>query len=240
MIEVLFHEGGRRVFALAVFALWLGGCATTIPTAVQLDAVVMDGDRAATRDELRLVTVQRGAARLETEPGMKLEPGDRIMTGPGATAVIRWPSGSEAHLAPSSRARIGSLFDLVGEVFVRIRARFVVETEFVRAGAEGTSYVVRAVPSSGETLVLVLDGRVTVSSLDSAWAPVRLAPGDKTVTADRPPRLRGSKPPPPAAVPPPVITRATVEELRDTEARSARIARIAETSAARRTSTSNE
>jgi hypothetical protein len=166
---------------------------------------------------------------------MTLEKGDRVTTGPGATAVIRWPSGSVAHLHPNSRARIGSLFELVGEVFVRVRGRFVLETEFVIVGAEGTSYLVRAVPS-GEAEVLVLDGRVTVSSLLRAWAPVGLARGEKTVTEDRAPaRLPNGKPPPPSpSVRPPVKMLARPDELRETQVVSTRIAKIAETSAAAR------
>jgi ferric-dicitrate binding protein FerR (iron transport regulator) len=204
---------GSRILAVGFLAICLGGCATTAPTTIRLDAVVIDDNRAAEAGELALVTVQRGAARLPTEPGMTLEKGDRVTTGPGATAVIRWPSGSVAHLHPNSRARIGSLFELVGEVFVRVRGRFVLETEFVIVGAEGTSYLVRAVPS-GEAEVLVLDGRVTVSSLLRAWAPVRLAPGEKTVTEDRAPaRLPDGKPPPPSPVRPPVKIRARPDEL---------------------------
>ena len=223
-----------RVLVLAFVILCLGACATTIPDTTLLEAVVMDGDRAATPGELALVTVQRGATRLETEPGMTLQRGDRIITGPRATAVIRWPSGSEAHLYPNSRVRIGSLFDLVGEVFVRIRGRFVIETEFMRAGAEGTSFVVRAVPS-GEASVIVLDGRVIVSSLRGAWAPVRLAHGDKTITTDHAPTpLPDGKVPPPAAIRAPIITRARPDELHETQVRNTRIAKIAETSVAAR------
>lgn len=115
---------------------------------------------------------------------MALRSGDQVITGPSAYAVIRYPSGSEVFMRPNTRGRIGSFSEVVGEVFAKIRGAFAVQSGFVRAGADGTAYLVRAQPS-GEATVIVFDGQVTMSSLTGAWAPFRLPSGEMADTRPR-------------------------------------------------------
>lgn len=169
--------------SLSVALLPLGGCETMggRPNTVVLAGIVIDGVRLAGAEEAGAVLrVLRGGAPVPVQAGMALMPGDRVETGPRAFAVVRWPSGSEVYMRPGSAADIGSLRRAVGEFFVKVRGLFAVETDFVRAGAKGTAYLVRTGPS-GAVLVTVFDGRVQVDSLQGRWQPVTLEPGTTAV-----------------------------------------------------------
>lgn len=168
-------SGRRIVRALVVLAAaLLGACATTT-----LEGIVIDGERVATAREAGAVRIYRDGVLLDTQARMPLRDGDIVTTGPNAFAVIRFASGSVAYLRPESRARLGSLSDFVGEAFARIRGAFAIQTTFVKAGAEGTEYAVRALPT-GETVVTVFEGAVQVSSPTAQWPPLRLRAGQMT------------------------------------------------------------
>ncbi len=156
----------------------LSGCASppARPQVLGLAGIVVDGERLARPDETGLVQVWRGGQRLDGVAGLVLQPGDRVETGPSATAVLRWPSGSEVHLWPGSSGVVGSFTDLVGAAFASIRGVFAVETQYVRAGAQGTQYLVRSTPGGGAS-VTVFEGRVEVASRLNAWPAVVLGPG---------------------------------------------------------------
>ncbi len=181
----------RSVAVLAVAAL--GAACTTTPTEITLDGVMLEGGGLAPAQAAGLVQVVRGAETIGNRTRMVLRPGDQIITGPTAYAVIRYPSGTELFMRPNSRGRVGSFSELVGEVFAKIRGAFAVQSDFVRAGAEGTAYLVRAQPS-GETTVVVFDGQVNLSSLNNAWAPVRLPAGEMAMTRPRAPPARMAAP----------------------------------------------
>jgi hypothetical protein len=89
------------------------------------------------------------------------------------------------YLRPGTRGRVGSFVGLVGEVFAKIRRRFAVQTEFVKAGAEGTAFSMQGSPA-GTTRWMVFDGSVRLSSLAAAWPPLALGPG--AMSAGRPRR----------------------------------------------------
>ena len=118
---------------------------------------------------------------------MTLRPGDRIDTGPRADAVLRYASGTEVVLRPSSGGRIGSLTEFVGEVFVKVKGFFSVDTTFVKAGARGTAYVVRT-HAGGTTSVIVIEGIVDVGSTTGAWPTVPLSAGTMTLAHPRGPQ----------------------------------------------------
>jgi hypothetical protein len=171
---------GRWLVALLAFT-WLtllGGCGTTpaTPRAITLAGVVVDGQRLARADEVGLVGITRGGYQREGRAGAELQAGDTIETGPSAYAVIRYPSGSELFLRPGTRGRVGSFLDLVGEVFAKVRGAFAVQTEFVKAGAEGTAFSMQGTPS-GDYALVVFDGTVRMSSLAAAWTSLALGPG---------------------------------------------------------------
>ena len=173
-------RSGRRcwlgVAALALGCAVLAGCATT-----KLAVVAVDGTRAQP-DQMQAVRVLRGGRLLETQAGMTLQAGDRVETGPGASAVVSYGSGSRVYFGPESGATLGSLFDVIGQVFARVRGKFAIETDFVRAGAEGTAFLVRAERGRAST-VIVLEGRVRCDSVGGSWAAVTVGPGQKLVAA---------------------------------------------------------
>jgi len=161
---------------------------TRLPAEVaRLDGIVVDGTRLAGAREGGWVVVIRDGVRQEAHAGMSLHVGDRVETGPRADAVLRYPSGTEVIMRPLSGGRIGSLTDVIGEVFVKVRGLFSVDTTFVRAGARGTSYLVRSFPG-GATSIVVFEGAVEVDSTTGAWAPVLMGPGTMALAHPRAPQ----------------------------------------------------
>jgi len=153
----------------------------------RLDGIVVDGTRLASASEGGWVVLVRDGVRQEARAGTSLRTGDRIETGPRADAVLRYPSGTEVFMRPDSGGRIGSLTDVIGEVFVKVRGLFSVDTTFVRAGARGTSYLVRSFPG-GATSIVVFEGAVEVDSTTGAWAPVTLGAGTMALAHPRAPQ----------------------------------------------------
>lgn len=177
------------VLVMTLLGPLLSGCASkpARPQVLQLTAIVVDGARLARPGETGLVAVWRDGQQLDTRAGMPLRPGDRIETGFSATAVLRWPNGSMLYVRPNSSGVVGSFTRLVGEVFAKIRGAFAVETQYVRAGALGTEYLVRSGPG-GATTVVVLEGRVQVASLLNAWPAVVVGAGASVLAHPQPPQ----------------------------------------------------
>lgn len=100
---------------------------------------MIDGARHARPEDANVVRILRGSVPLQVQVPMDLQRGDRVETGAGAYAVIRWPSGSEVFMRPHSSGEVGSIRQALGEFFVEVRGIFAVEAEFVRAGARGTA-----------------------------------------------------------------------------------------------------
>jgi len=184
------HAWCRVIGWLVIAALLLPtlvGCVTVQPEFIRLDGIVIGGTRVARPDVTGAVRVTRGNSRIEGRPGMKLELGDRVETASDAEAVIRFPSGTVLLMRPNSSGRIGSFLDTIGEIFVSVKGAFSVDTQFVKAGARGTAYLVRTEPGD-VTSVTVFEGVVAIESTAAAWAPVQANAGT-TVTAGRqPPR----------------------------------------------------
>ncbi len=160
------------------------------PAAAQvarLDAIVVDGNRLAQGREPGLVAFTRDGYRQDAYAGLELRSGDRIETGPRAHAVIRYPSGTEVLMRPNSGARIGSLTEFFGEVFVKVRGIFSVDTTFVKAGARGTAYLVRTY-AGGTTGVTVVEGAVEVGSTTGAWPSIAIGAGTTTLAHPRAPQ----------------------------------------------------
>ena len=153
----------------------------------RLDGIVVDGTRRAGERESGLAIVTRNGVREEAYAGMTLQLGDRIDTGPRADAVLRYTSGTELVLRPNSGGRIGSLSDFVGEVFVKVKGFFLVDTTFVKAGARGTAYLVRT-HAGGATSVVVVEGIVDVGSTTGAWPTVPLSAGTMALAHPRAPQ----------------------------------------------------
>ena len=166
---------------------------TTMPGALgdndaRIDGIVVDGSRLAQAGEAGLASVTtRDGMRQEAAAGMVLRPGDRLDTGPRAHAVVRYGSGNEVLMRPNSGGRFGSLTEFVGEVFVKVKGIFSVDTTFVKAGARGTAYLVRTY-ADGTTSVVVVEGTVDVGSTTGAWPTVPIEAGTMTLAHPRGPR----------------------------------------------------
>jgi len=182
-----------RVTAWAVIVAMLlptvVACTTPYPESAtaRLDGIVVDGNRLAGAREGGLAVITRNGAREEAYAGTALQSGDRIETGPRAYAVIRYPSGTELLMRPGSGGTIGSLSEFVGEVFVKVKGFFSVDTQFVKAGARGTAYLVRTY-AGGTTSVVVVEGIVDVGSTTGAWPTVPLRAGTMTFAHPRAPQ----------------------------------------------------
>lgn len=155
----------------------------------RLDGIVVDGTRLAQAREPGLAIVIHDGVRQEAYAGMTLHVGERIETGPRADAVIRYASGNEVLMRPNSGGRIGSLTDVIGEVFVKVKGFFSVDTTFVKAGARGTAYLVRTY-AGGTTSIVVVEGIVDVGSTTGAWPTVPISAGTMTFAHPRAPQPR--------------------------------------------------
>ncbi len=164
------------VVSAALVISGLAGCATKPAGYAWIAGVVVDGQRVARPNEGGLMSVTRDGKTVEGRAGMELRRGDYVVTGQRAEAVIRYATGSEILMRPNSGGEIGSFLRMFNEVFAKIRGAFEVETTFVRAGAQGTAFLVRTEPG-GETSVIVIEGTVRVDSTQRAWAPVTLTAG---------------------------------------------------------------
>jgi hypothetical protein len=163
-----------------------GGGDETVSSAAQVAVLknIVVGDRLAAQGEWEKVEVLREGRSLRTRVPMELLSGDEVLTAQDALAVVRFPGGAEVFLQPGSRVRVGSLFQSVGELFVKVEGYFRVKTRYVSASSEGTRYFVM-VSRDDKAAVAVLEGRV---ELTSEFFPVRyLTAGQRaTVTAGRP------------------------------------------------------
>ena len=131
--------------------------------------------------EWRQVRIKREGVLLDAAPDMPLRKGDLIRTGPNVAVAIRFPSGTQLYVRSNSRIRIGSIFAFVGELFVRVRGAFQVDTEFVTAGAEGTEWVM-AISPRGDTRCTVLEGRVRMASRENAWRSLSITANRTYIT----------------------------------------------------------
>jgi len=137
--------------------------------------------RIATASEWRQIRVIRAGVRLDVTPNMTLETGDTVRIGPDVAAAIRFPNGSQLYVRSNSHIRIGSIFAFVGELFVRAKGAFQVDTEFVTAGVEGTEWVMRVSPN-GDTRCIVMEGRVRMASNEQRWRPMSVEANNQMIT----------------------------------------------------------
>ena len=137
--------------------------------------------RIATASEWRQIRIIRAGAHLDVTPNMILETGDAIRIGPDVAAAIRFPNGSQLYVRSNSHIRIGSIFAFFGELFVRAKGAFQVDTEFVTAGVEGTEWVMRVSPN-GDTRCIVMEGRVRMASNEQRWRPMSVEANNQMTT----------------------------------------------------------
>ena len=195
-IALNFSLDGVKKLARYLLSIYLGliSCGSLIafgqeePSFPMLYAILVENRasslpsyRLADDKDLREAVIMRRGRRLPVTPNMALQQGDNIRTGPSLAFAIRFPNGSQLYLRPNTDVIIGSVFALVGELFVRVKGAFQVDTDFVTAGAEGTAWVMKVLPG-GDTRCTVLEGRVRVSSQQNAWRPLVVTPNRVTLT----------------------------------------------------------
>ena len=174
---------GRWLFlcALIVSTFALPGCVTQPVTDITLSGLVR-GEQTVlagpvSRDAAQLV---RNGASYLVSPGMVMQPGDALSTGPDTSVVISYPGGARAYVYPNTRVRIGSIIDDIGKVFVKVKGSFTVRTEFVTAGSEGTQYWVD-VKARQQVNVVVVEGVVSLASNAAVWPARALRAGEQAV-----------------------------------------------------------
>jgi hypothetical protein len=90
---------------------------------------------------------------------------------------------------PATHLRIGSIFAYFGEVLVKVKGFFQVETRYVTAGSEGTQYLVRVDPGD-QLRVTVVEDSVGLVSRSQRWNKVILGPGQSArIDGEAPPRV---------------------------------------------------
>lgn len=175
-----------RLLLVALFATHTGCAYATLGR-------VTKGGREVRRVDARQVRVSRAGEPVETSAGMKLEQGDVVETGPGATAVLRFQRGAYAVMQPESRITVSSIFQWFGEVF--LSGIFRAETEDTDFAAEGTGFVLEV--RDGRETLSVLSGRVRVSSRTGRFESLLVGAEQRVVIRDRvasrPRRLSGDE-----------------------------------------------
>ncbi|NMG74261.1 FecR domain-containing protein [Aromatoleum diolicum] len=185
--------GLSRCFAIVALSALAGGCAQTGPLltgVVTADSGPEGGYHDMRAEDIpRNLTVTRKGRVIAAQLPMALETGDELDSGANATAIIRFPEGHEVFVLPRSRVRVGSIFAYFGELIVRAKGLFSVETQFVTAGVEGTEFWVK-LEKDQDAAVGVTEGRVRLSSKSGLWTPVLVKENDVyTLRGGEPPRF---------------------------------------------------
>lgn len=177
----LRRPGAALLVAFVAGAALLSGCATTPVTAITLSAVVRNEQTVLTGNiPPQVAQLVRNGTSFQFSPGIALQPGDALWTGPDGAAVISYPGGARAYIYPNTRVRIGSLIDDIGKVFVKVKGAFKVQTNFVTAGSEGTQYWVD-VQAPDQVKVVVVEDVVSLASNAAIWPMRRLRAGEQAV-----------------------------------------------------------
>lgn len=161
-------------------ALPLMSCAAgqaVLVRVVKDTAEATTADTPAAGQEVRIL---RGAESLIARENLDLLTGDMIETPSNASAILHYPEGHEVLLTPGTRVKLGSIFVFFGEIIVRARGFFRVETTVLTAGVEGTEFLVRTTDSGQGVDVVVAEGTVVCkSTLPEGWAPIRVAAAEQ-------------------------------------------------------------
>jgi len=180
-----FRGTARRVLRASAFGLLLtvlSGCASA-PPPPSVTAVLVNGG--SVQDAGGQVQVVRAGSPAPARPGLALQPGDEVHTGPGAQAVLSLEGGRvEVIVFENTQVVLGSLFTKIGKVVVRVlkkvQDQFEVESEYAVAGAEGTQFLVAVGPDQ-EYRCAVLEGVVDLHSPAGQWPPVSISRGQEAV-----------------------------------------------------------
>lgn len=184
------------LLVLLVLLVLLGSCASQPDGAVRLDQIVRatpGGEPPWVRDDDAAgVRLRRAAGgEVAARAGMRLAPGDVVVTGPGVAAVLHIGGRGQVTLDANTAVRIGSLEVLFGRLFADLRGLFAVRSETVEAVNQGTRYLFE-VDRDRNVRVVVADGVLTCRSMRGGWPDLRLTAGQALVSVypgREPPRI---------------------------------------------------
>ncbi|MBM3225212.1 MAG: FecR domain-containing protein [Candidatus Tectomicrobia bacterium] len=154
---------------------------------------VVRQERPATPDEIQRLQIVRQGQRLSPQVPMTLQQGDEVTTDAETTVVINFATGTQVIIWPNSRVSLASIRAFLGELYVKARGLFRVETDYAVAGTEGTEFLT-TVRGNNEVSVIVVDGAVRIESTRQRWDPVLLRRGEQAL-------LRGPEAPQRQSVP---------------------------------------
>ena len=174
-----------------ILALLQTGCASTgliLEEVVRPDPTQPKSYLSATAAEVRTgVSVIRHGQSIPVEVPMDLQVGDEIKVRAPAIATISFPEGHEVTLMPNTHVRLGSIFQYFGELFIRARGYFKVETEYWTAGVKGTEFSVRLSPDQ-KASVAVAEGSISLTSKTANWPETEISQNEvATMQRDGPP-----------------------------------------------------
>ncbi len=191
----------RRHARKAILVLAAGLASIGCVSIAKVDSVVA-GNHLATASELAGLKVTRGGETLTTAPGMVLKKGDHIVTDGTTEAVILFGDTYALTLGPDTDMSIlnPSIFLNFGKAVVEklretaeaLRDKFRVETEYVRAGVQGTEFAI-SVDRNHVVELTVLRGAVVLESKTSSWAPQTFEANDAAVVRAQAPPSRGKR-----------------------------------------------
>jgi hypothetical protein len=176
---------------------------------------VVQQERPATPEEIQRVQIVRQGQRLSTQAPMNLQQGDELTTDAETTVVINFATGTEVILWPNTRVSLSSIRAFLGEIYVKARGLFRVETTYAVAGTEGTEFLT-TVGHNNDVSVIVVEGVVRIESTRQLWSPLLLQKAEQAT-------LVGSQAPQRQAVP-----QDKLDEIRRRVARLSRLTPEAE------------
>ncbi len=186
--QSLLHAGtlqSLRAVMLVLLGLASVSCErATSPDASALATLhsVVIGKRLASAEEIQKVQVIRSGKSLTTKLGMSLMQGDMVKTDTNTTAVIAFVGReTEVLISPDTQVTIRdtALHVVIGNLFVKARDFFRVETEYGTAATEGTMFDVDV--DDKQVVFAAFEGSVKVEPNATGAQPVLLQPSEESI-----------------------------------------------------------
>lgn len=166
----------RGKLILIVLGLALFACTpTTLEKVLKKDSNVPKKERPATSEEIQAVKIIRQEEEITAKLKMQLKSDDEFTTDADTMVVILFPGKAEVLVKSNTHVKITqSIFVFSGEIYVKTKGSFEVETKYAKIIREGTEFLV-TVTLRAEVSVVVLEGRVGLRSKSHAIGSVSLA-----------------------------------------------------------------
>ena len=132
------------------------------PNQVVIKGIVIDGESMNIAPEEVMIKTQ--GKWVDAAVGMILMPGDELKTGSISQVWVDFVGSGEGVIYSGSHFKVKgdkTLIGIIGEIWLRVRGKFRVETEQVAAAVTGTEFSLE-LRDDGRVTVVVLDGSVRV------------------------------------------------------------------------------